>query len=45
MLEKTALKYKELATAEAADASMERSRQRAVAAAEVPIASQCGNCT
>ena len=39
MLEKAALKDKELATAKAADASMERSRQRAVAAAEVAITS------
>ena len=38
MLEKTALRHKEVASAKAADASMERSRQRAVAAAEVAAA-------
>ena len=41
MLEKTALKHEEIASAKAADAGMERSRQRAVAAAEVATTLQC----
>ena len=45
MLEKAAMKHKEAASAKAADASMERSRQRAVAAAEVATPSQCSCCT
>ena len=44
MLEKTALRDREVALAKAADASMEESRQRAVAAAEVATALQACCC-